>query len=122
MFLSWFLENGKLSVLQRVDPEEIWSEDLRKEIRKEEVPRWIFYILASLNGISQKNTSQLFYPTLALDFKGLSRTGMNIQAAMGAALQAKQYDRMKSKLVVQEKAVSLQLMQEKATVIWVDNF
>ncbi len=47
---------------------------------------------------------------------------MNIQAEMGAALQAKQYDRMKSKVVEQEKQVSLQIMQEKATVIWVDNF
>ncbi len=122
LFLSWFIENGKLSIRQWADTEENWSEELRRLIRKEEVPRWIFHILSSLNGISQKNTAQLFYPTLALDFKGLSRTGMNIQAATGAALQAKQYDRMKAEVVQQEKRVSLQILHEKSAVIWVDNF
>ncbi len=122
LFLSWFLENGKKSIREWAEGEENWSQQLRDKIREKEVPRWIFSIVTSMKGISQKNTSQLFYTTLVLEWKGLSRTGLDLYATMGGALQAKQYTEMKKELTQQEKQKTMDLYLSRFFVIWVDNF
>lgn len=100
----------------------IWSEQIRAHIRKVEVPRWVMSVLTSTNHISQKNTAQLFYPSLVLEWKGLSRSGMDIYATLGASLTTKQYLSMKSTLADREKAISSQILTTMNPVIWVDNF
>lgn len=123
LFLSWFLENGKQSMYDWATSEtDGWSARLRAHIRAVEVPRWVMHIISSTNHISQKNTVQLFYPSLVLEWKGLSRTGMDIYATLGASLKTKQYLDMKAVLAKTEKATSLQILATNNPVIWVDNF
>jgi hypothetical protein len=126
LFLSWFEENGKKSIRERVEEEEAkdgkWSEALRLVIRAVEVPRWVMSVICTANCVSQKNTRQLFYPSLVLEWKGLSRTGMDIYAHLGAALQAKQYLKMKKELARTEKEVSRKIFDTKNPVVWADNY
>lgn len=123
LFLSWLLENGKHSTHVWIAQEvEEWSPALKKELMKVEVPRWVMSVVATTNNISQKNTTQLFYPSLVSEWKGLSRTGMDMNAHMGTALHAKQYLSMKRTLSQQEKARSISILETSNPVIWVDNF
>lgn len=123
LFLSWVLENGKKSIMKWMEEENgEWSKELRKELLRKEVPRWVMHTIVTINTISQKNTKQLFYPSLVLEWKGLSRTGMDIISHMGHSLQAKQYLLMKHELAMQEKTKSLDILLTMNPVVWVDNF
>jgi hypothetical protein len=75
-----------------------------------------------MNNISQKSTFQLFYPTLAAEWKGLSRVGLDIFAHLGVTLTSRQYTLMKRELARTEKEKTIQMTRDRNGVLWCDNF
>lgn len=79
-------------------------------------------MLCSHNNMSQKATGQLFFPTLATEWKGLSRVGLDILSKMGVGLAVKQFHTMKERLAMKERCASEEIIQERNPVVWFDNF
>lgn len=77
LFMYWFYENGKKVNLQCAQKQQQWNSALKHDLMEWDVPRWIMSLYCSMNNISQKNTHQLFYISLVVEWKGLSRTGMD---------------------------------------------
>lgn len=69
LFLNWFWENGKKVNWEAAKKEEgLWPAHLRQSILEHDGIRWLMSIICSTNNISQKNTLQLFFPTLVLEW------------------------------------------------------
>lgn len=54
--------------------------------------KFYFFVLRSLSGRGRQCTMQLFYITLLLSHKGLSRTGINATSQMSLTLPPRTYD------------------------------
>ncbi len=57
-----------------------------------------------------------------LEWKELSRTGIDIHANLGTALRAKQYLVIKKSLALSEKRKSLDVLYDVNPVVWLDNY
>lgn len=78
--------------------------------------------LSNLNNISQKNTHQLIYTTLIMEWKGLSLSGLDIIAKLGASISGHQYNLMKKEMAKKEHNITHNVLKKKQPIIWVDNF
>ncbi len=61
----------------------------------DEFAHWMYFTIAATNRISQKNTLQLFYITLLLEWKGLSHSELDVFSYVGGVMMVKQYHKMK---------------------------
>ena len=80
------------------------------------------WLLQSMYNISQKNTRQLFYPSLLAEWRGLSRNGLNLFGKMKILLPAKTYKRYRDGALLNQERKVKAILKKKVFCFWVDNF
>ena len=85
-------------------------------------PQFVSWLLQSMYNISQKNTRQLFYPSLLAEWRGLSRSGNDLFGKMKMLLPAKTYKRYRDGALLDQKRKVGAIIRTKVFCFWVDNF
>ena len=85
-------------------------------------PQFVSWLLQSMYNISQKNTRQLFYPSLLAEWRGLSRSGNDLFGKMKMLLPAKTYKRYRDGALLNQRRKVKAIIRTKIFCFWVDNF
>ena len=85
-------------------------------------PQFLSWLLQSMYNISQKNTRQLFYPSLLAEWRGLSRSGNDLFGKMKMLLPAKTYKRYRDGALLDQRRKVGAIIRTKVFCFWVDNF
>ena len=128
LFEHWFICFGKVNEWQKLfveidagDTEQRCSALLDK-IWESHKLRWYGWLLKGLKDISNYNTKQLFWITLAAKSKGLSNTGQDALAKIGFTLQSKVFSNLEAIHLDGQVVLVKQKLQTDPHVWWVDNF
>jgi len=97
-------------------------EELKQQIWQTHKFRWYGWLLKCLKDISNFNTKQLFWTTLAAKAKGLSNTGQDLFAKLGFTLQCKTFNLLEAQHLEIQKAKIHKQIQTEPHVWWIDNF
>ena len=126
LFEFWFNECGKQSSVAKarttILPNGQWSAEARQYILRMDYPRWAFGELVKMYSLSQKNTPQLFFYTLILEWKGLTKSGMDLGHGFNICLHPKNYRQQKIQLVMEEKDESARVILRHQPLLWFDNY
>ena len=84
------------------------SSDLKEELHREYAMRFWFETISKLSMVHKRCNTQLFLLTLTLDYRGLSRLGMQFVSFCGVATHPRTFDRKRNVgLETYDKVISL---------------
>ena len=76
------------------------------------IHKWYFWMLKYTHDINQKYTQQLLYVSLALQYKGLSNSGLNLLGKGGVVLGKQSFNNLMEKISRQESQVTVVKLKE----------
>lgn len=85
------------------------------------LPFW-FYIISALPCVNQKCNYQLERLTMSLEYRGLSRFGLQILACLNAALNPRTYDRKRNKMLVVYDDMNMKFILDNKVILCFDNY
>lgn len=104
-----------------VHSDTLFGDDTLKRIETDTKQQWYIWILKATHDISQKNTEQAFQLSLALQWKGLSTTGLEL-LGQGRVSCTKRTHKNKLTQLVEQQAIASKQHLQQPHIIWVDNF
>jgi hypothetical protein len=105
----WFYSSGPHTLRKRVvaymrrNGLRTWNENVNHLVVKECGSVWMFWMLKGTHDVSQKNSHQVLYLSLVLQYKGLSNSGLDILARGGVVLGNKTFKKKMKTISEQEQ-------------------
>jgi hypothetical protein len=96
LFEHWLVSAGSWLTRQYMKKQHLnmpLDNEQRADIIKREGPKWFFSVITGLHNRGKKCSLQLFYLTMLLQFRGLSKNASNLTSHMGFTLVKRTYGR-----------------------------
>jgi len=126
LFKFWFFAHGKEELRKQCKRlhdrvlglrSQLWLEVLRSH-----GPNFFVYAIKAVKDKSNKTTRQLFFLTLMLDWRGLSKHSLSVFGKSNLSLKKNTYLRLLQKFVSDVRRQNEVKVAERPGVWWIDNF
>ena len=124
VFEQWFFQYGKKALVRQVRPNERISQRsaLWQKILSIEGPPFYVHVVETVKRLSNKNTRQLFFFTLMLDFRGLSRQSLIQFGQTDMCLKRQTFLNLLEKHHAVIRQQNERMIIDCPGVFWYDNF
>ena len=96
---------------------------IQKKIYSKLIQKFLGWILMCIKTISQKFTSQLFYLTHLMSWRGVSNSGLDILSDYGYLMSSRTYyNHSKLHRKKHDQLINEVIRSDKPKVFWIDNF